>query len=156
MKHCISFFIPLLKPVVVYQTTMIDTLTAYQNILVWISGFSLFFFLFSLAAVPWLIARIPENYFLDLASGKSRIHCHRQHIVTVILKNFAGLLLIFMGGIMLFIPGQGLLTILIGLMLVDFPGKTGMVIFLARKKGIQKAMNWIRDKKGSAPLRFPL
>ncbi len=133
---------------------MIEALSAYENILVWISGFSLFFFFFSLAAVPWLIGRIPENYFLGLASGKKGIHHVRQHILIIILRNLTGLLLCFMGIIMLFIPGQGLLTILLGLMLIDFPGKTDLVIYLVRKKSIQKTMNWIRDKKGISPLKF--
>ena len=134
---------------------MVKALAAYQDILFWISGLSLFFFFFSLAAVPWLAARIPENYFKNLASGGRGIHGDVQSLPIKVLRNLAGIFLIAMGVIMLFIPGQGILTILFGLMLVDFPGKTSAVIYLVRKKGVQKAINWLREKKGVPPLRFP-
>ncbi|MEH0022684.1 MAG: PGPGW domain-containing protein [Desulfobacter sp.] len=139
----------------VYQVVMYDALMEYQGILAWISGFSLFFFLFSLAAVPWLISRIPETYFSDLEALASEGSPSKAGIITRGIKNIAGFLLVLMGIVMLFIPGQGILTILAGLILSDFPGKTAIVMALARKKNIRTGMNWIRKKKGVLPLKFP-
>ena len=41
-------------------------------------------------------------------------------------RNLYGSLLILAGIVMLFLPGQGILTILFGFLLLDFPGKRGL------------------------------
>ncbi|HCY85225.1 MAG TPA: hypothetical protein DHV36_08835 [Desulfobacteraceae bacterium] len=134
---------------------MVEMILTYQTMLMWISGISLAFFLFSLAAVPWMVARIPVSYFRDLAIDEKGNSGAGRHPVIRILKNLTGVCLLVMGIIMLFIPGQGLLTMLVGLLLLDFPGKTAGVIFLVRKKAVQSSLNWVRSKKGAAPLKFP-
>ena len=53
------------------------------------------------------------------------------------------------------IPGQGLLTVLIGLMLVDFPGRRRLERALARRRGLLAAMNRIRARFGHPPLLPP-
>ncbi len=145
-------------PAVVYPGTMVEMILAYKAVLIWISGLSLFFFLFSLAAVPWLVARIPEVYFRDLALDDGAANSRggfRGDLAVKGLKNAVGLILVIVGIVMLFVPGQGLLTILTGMVLLDFPGKKKMVMFLVRHRGIQHGLNWIRRKKGVAPLIFP-
>jgi hypothetical protein len=54
---------------------------------------------------------------------------------------------------MLFLPGQGLLTMLIGLMLIWFPGKYRLEKWLVHQPGILKGINWFRGKRGNLPLR---
>ena len=134
---------------------MLDFFMTYQAILMWISVISLACFLLSLAAVPWMVARIPVTYFSDLAREKGGAERPGWHPVLRVVKNLAGAGLFAMGIIMLFIPGQGLLTMLAGLLLLDFPGKTAGVIFLTRKKKVQSALNWIRQRRGAEPLKFP-
>ncbi len=70
-------------------------------------------------------------------------------------KNIAGVFFLLMGIIMLITPGQGLLTILIGLLLMDFPGKRRFEIWLIRIPSIHRAINWIRKKGDKAPLKLP-
>jgi hypothetical protein len=53
------------------------------------------------------------------------------------------------------IPGQGLLTVLIGLMLLDFPGRRRLEKALARRRSILAAMNRIRARFGHPPLLPP-
>lgn len=151
-------FLSLPYPVVVYPVTIMEIIWAYKTVLIWISGLSLFFFLFSLAAVPWLVARIPESYFRDLAAGgkvKNEGDALPEKILARGLKNTVGLILVLAGIIMLFVPGQGLLAILAGLVLVEFPGKRRLVVFLVGQRSIQNGLNWIRRKKGVPPLAFP-
>ena len=63
---------------------------------------------------------------------------------------------VFLAGVaMLFIPGQGLLTMLLGLALIDFPGKRAMEIKLLRRPKINRAINWVRRKYGREPLQVP-
>ncbi|MCG8619674.1 MAG: hypothetical protein MI802_25915 [Desulfobacterales bacterium] len=132
---------------------MLELILTYQTQLMWISGISLVCFLLSLAAVPWMVARIPVSYFTDLAGNKRAVPS--RHLVIRVLTNLAGACLLMMGVIMLFIPGQGLLTILVGLLLLDFPGKTAGILYLSRQAAVQSALNWMRQKKGVAPLKFP-
>ena len=78
--------------------------------------------------------------------------------VTVLrAQNALGLVLIAVGLVMSVpgVPGQGLLTVLIGLMLVDFPGRRRLERALARRRGLLAAMNRIRARFGHPPLLPP-
>ena len=55
---------------------------------------------------------------------------------------------------MLFIPGQGLLTIAIGLLLVDFPGKYRLERWLISRRPIIRVVNWMRRRAGRTEIRF--
>jgi hypothetical protein len=50
------------------------------------------------------------------------------------------------------VPGQGLLTILIGVMLLDFPGKRRLERWLLRRRGVLAAINKVRARYGRPPL----
>jgi len=111
---------------------------------------SLLTFAGTLVMLPVLLLRIPEDYFLKRnQSGEKR------HWAWHLAKNVAGLIFLLMGFIMLFIPGQGLLTILAGLWLMDIPGKRAMQMKLLRRPSVRNGINHIRRKGGKAPLRLP-
>jgi hypothetical protein len=104
---------------------MFERLQIGEKTIWWIAGASFITFLAFLILVPLLAIRIPSDYF---ARGKF----HRklwadQHLVLrmVLLtgKNLLGCVFIVGGIVMLVLPGQGILTILAGIMLLDFPGK---------------------------------
>jgi hypothetical protein len=50
------------------------------------------------------------------------------------------------------VPGQGLLTILLGIMLLDFPGKRGLEYKLVSKPKVRDAVNKLRRKFGKPDL----
>src|SRR5688500_5885404 len=84
-----------------------------------------FTFVATLVFVPWAIVRLPADYFHYDARHRaltSTLHPVLR-IVLLLGKNILGCILIVMGLAMLVLPGQGLLTILIGTLLLDFPGK---------------------------------
>lgn len=56
---------------------------------------------------------------------------------------------------MLFLPGQGILAMLMGLMLLDFPRKRHAELWLIRKPRIHATVNWIRAKTNHPPLEIP-
>ena len=62
------------------------------------------------------------------------------------IKNSIGLILILCGILMLILPGQGVLTIITGLIFLDYPGKFKFERLLVRNKLILNSMNWIRRK----------
>ena len=115
-------------------------------------------FVGSLVAVPWLIGRMRADYFLThWQVVQARHRRHPALALTVFLaRNALGLLLVAAGLAMLFLPGQGLLTVLIGVCVMDFPGKRGLLQRLVRGPKVQGALNWIRRKRGKEPFVFRL
>lgn len=112
----------------------------------------------SLVLLPFLVVRIPADYFRH--ERREREYVHDRHPVVqqviVILKNALGVVLVLAGLAMLVLPGQGLLTLLIGLMLTDFPGKYRLEKRLIAQPGVLKAVNWLRARAGHAPLEPPI
>ncbi|MCH8023740.1 MAG: hypothetical protein IIB43_03440 [Candidatus Marinimicrobia bacterium] len=79
----------------------------------------------SLVAIPWLIARIPHDYFAGPKAPPlpwAQAHPAWRLLLSG-LKNALGLILVLIGLALLVLPGQGVLTLLVGLMLLEFPGK---------------------------------
>lgn len=118
--------------------------------------FSLVAFVGSLIAVPWLIGRMRVDYFVShRQKAEAR---HRRHPAAAaliwLLRNGFGLCLVVAGIAMLVLPGQGLLTILIGICLMDFAGKRRLIDRLTGKATIQKALNWVRKKQGKDEFVF--
>jgi UPF0716 family protein affecting phage T7 exclusion len=108
---------------------------------VWFIGvFSIVFFIFGLLGSFWLILKLPADHWTKTAQESE------SHLLKKILKNMLGVLLITLGGLMLFLPGQGLLTILLGFGISDLPWKKKVIVWLVGKKSIQKALNGIRRK----------
>lgn len=125
------------------------------NLLLWGSISSAVMFFGSLAVIPWLVSRIPEDYFLHKQPPPSRnLGSHPAILLVVhLVRTAVGLLFLALGIVMLFLPGQGLLTMLIGLMLIWFPGKYRLEKWLVHQPGILKSINWLRGKRGNLPLR---
>jgi hypothetical protein len=114
---------------------------------------SLLTFVFSLILLPILILTIPEDYFVE--KQRHPMHWNKSgyllRMLVLLLKNLLGIILFFMGILMLVLPGQGILTILAGLVLLDFPGKFLLLRWLARKERILNSLNWVRKKGHKAP-----
>ena len=72
------------------------------------------------------------------------------------LKNLAGLCLIVAGILLSLpgIPGQGLLTVFVGILLLDFPGKQKFLRKLVARPKVFATLNRIREKFGKQPLRL--
>ncbi|MBT23379.1 MAG: hypothetical protein CMD62_03840 [Gammaproteobacteria bacterium] len=118
-----------------------------NQIFLYISGLSTIFFLLSLLGLSWLISIIPHDYFVD----KKRVSLIKMKnplmwLPIIIIKNSIGLVLILCGILMLILPGQGVLTIITGLIFLDYPGKFRFERSLVRNKLILNSMNWIRRK----------
>ena len=69
-----------------------------------------------------------------------------------LLKNLFGLLLVIAGMLMLVLPGQGLLTIFVGLIFLDFPGKYRMERKMVSNDSVLRSINWVRARTGKPPL----
>ena len=69
-------------------------------------------------------------------------------------KNVLGIILVAGGVIMLFIPGQGLLTIAMGMLLMDYPGKFRLERRIARNEKVLNGLNWLRTHANALPLQI--
>jgi hypothetical protein len=136
-------------------TQWVKTGSESSFLLIGLSGFSLVTFVMSLVALPVIIAKIPWDYFLETTPRFLQSLPLLPRICLLVVKNMAGGLLIALGIIMLFIPGQGLLTIIVGVAFMNFPGKKKLERLLLKTKKIRRALNWVRNKRGAKEFKFP-
>ncbi len=129
----------------------------HQTFLFWLAILSGLLFLGSILSLPFLATQIPQDYFSDAKRHQAQLkQSHPLIYLTIrLLKNFLGWLLILAGIVMLVLPGQGLLTILMGLVLSDFPGKFALERRLASNARIMGGINWLRERRGRPPLDTP-
>jgi hypothetical protein len=99
------------------------------------------------AAVPWYVRRLSPDHFVRPPAKRS--------LALTILRNVAGAALVALGIVLLFLPGQGVLTILIGLTLLDLPFKHRVLMRLLQVPKIQEGMQRMRASAGQPPLILP-
>ncbi len=105
--------------------------------------------------VRYLLVRLPETYFCD--SHPRDFWRDRHPIlqwVAKIGKNVLGLVIVVLGVVLSLpgVPGPGLLTILIGITLVDFPGKRRLERWLIGRPKVLHWVNALRHRRGKGPL----
>lgn len=105
----------------------------------------------SLALVLRVALALPEDYFESEAPVRARWTIGRLG------RNLAGVVLILVGAALSIpgVPGQGLLTVLAGVLLVDFPGRRRLERMLVGRRGVLLALNRLRARFGRPPLRAP-
>ncbi len=134
----------------------LNFLTDYRYLFTWLAVISSICFFASLLFIPLIICRLPDNYFLHLHKHSTMENTHPfVYIFLRLLRYLFGAILLAAGLLMLFLPGQGLLTMMLGLSLLDFPGKQKAVDTLFNLNSIQKALNWIRTKGSKNSFHFP-
>ncbi|MEN6452412.1 MAG: PGPGW domain-containing protein [Thermoguttaceae bacterium] len=136
---------------------MFAWLQSHEVLLGWLSVASAVMFFGSLIAVPWLVVHLPTDYFLRQRHYADRWKPRHPllRVAFLGLKNVTGVVLILAGVAMLVLPGQGILTILVGMLFVDFPGKFALERRVARQPPVFRALNWIRKKALRPPLEAP-
>ncbi|MDF1629824.1 MAG: hypothetical protein P1U78_08520 [Alcanivoracaceae bacterium] len=107
----------------------------------------------STIAIPWLILRMPAEYFVSRikpAPDRSLLGW-----LIWLARNTVATVLFISGLLMLVLPGQGLLTILIALAVSTFPGKYRLERSIMRRQTVFKAANWIRQRYHRSPIIHP-
>lgn len=111
--------------------------------------FSALTFVVSLVVASWALCRLPVDYLL-LDPG----HAPRTGFLQW-LRNSVGAVLLLLGVAMLVLPGQGLLTMLAGLSLMDFRGKRRLESRLMLRPRVFAAINRFRLRSGQPCLLSP-
>lgn len=132
-----------------------DWFSQNQLLIQWISIGSIISFFGSLIIIPRLIINLPPDFFLKRKKSVSVKQIVVFRVTFFLLKNFLGFLLFLCGILMLFIPGQGLLTMFLGLVLLDFPGKYKLQLYCLKVRPVRRSLNWIRRKYEKEAFIFP-
>jgi Na+/H+ antiporter NhaD/arsenite permease-like protein len=109
-------------------------------------AFSVLAVIASLVLVPRFLASLPPDYL------KAKHDTASKSPLLRVARNLLGAVLVLLGVAMLLLPGQGLLTLLVGLLLVDFPGKHRLVTRLLSRPKVLSVVNKLRAHRNAAPL----
>ena len=114
-------------------------------------------FFANLGIVSLILVKLPADHFSK--KRKTKFWAGPRpwiHALKVIGKNIAGVLLVALGIVLSLpgVPGQGLLTVLLGIMLLDFPGRHRLEQKLLSRPGIVNAINKLRGRFEKPPLQL--
>lgn len=125
------------------------------EMLIWLTALSMVFFVGTLIAIPFILVRLPADYF-DVRVPRTWMEDHHPvlRLFGHVVKNVAGAIFVFAGFLMLFLPGQGILTMLIGISMLDFPGKRKIEATLIGQPTVLSVINGMRQKFNKPPLRL--
>jgi hypothetical protein len=112
-------------------------------------------FSLSIAVVTFILVKIPANYFKqDYPRELWKDRHSAIRITGIVGKNVIGSILVALGILMSLpgVPGQGILTILLGIMLLDFPGKRRLEYRLISRPKVLRTINRVRQRFGKPAL----
>lgn len=120
-------------------------------------GLFLLSLILSFLGIAIVMVKIPRNYFSS--------HYRRDFLPNspwhlrwgaMVLKNILGIILVALGIVLSLpgIPGQGILTILLGLIMLDIPGKRPLEARLIRRPSVLGAINRLRARYKRPPLQI--
>tara|TARA_Y100001970_G_scaffold31070_1_gene38562 strand:+ start:1719 stop:2144 length:426 start_codon:yes stop_codon:yes gene_type:complete len=137
-----------------YLDTLYQFITNYKKFIFWLGSISAVIFVFSLLSIKWLVALIPSDYFIKKEDSKFKKKYPFLWFLSLIIKNIFGYSLIIGGIFMLILPGQGVFTIMIGLMLSNYPGKYAIEKKFIAIPSVLKGINWLRKKSNQPPINI--
>lgn len=104
-------------------------------------------FVATVVAVPVFFVKIPNDYFVRPRKKSS--------LPVAVLRNILGVALIALGVLMLVLPGQGILTILVGVSVLELPIKERVMKKLLSLPKVHHAIDALRRKAGKGSLSLP-
>ena len=141
---------------------MFDLLSDFLSGLTWqkvVVGALIFLasFFINLGIVSFILVKLPADHFSK--NRKTKFWAGPRpaiHAAKVIGKNIGGVLLVALGIVLSLpgVPGQGLLTVLLGIMLLDFPGRHRLEQKLLSKPSIVNTINRLRERFDKPPLQL--
>jgi hypothetical protein len=111
-------------------------------------------FVATTAGTVWFVVRLPADYFVQNGQRRSQDRVSISHWPRFVLRNLLAVALVALGILLMLpgVPGQGLLTVLLGIMLSDFPGKGRLERKIVSYPKVRDALNRLRQRFGKPPL----
>jgi len=135
---------------------LLEWVRIHETAFWWIGILSMATLVGTLIVIPIFVVHIPANYFRRERQNLDSCF-HAKHPITCligfVLKNLLGIIFVLAGFAMLLLPGQGFITILIGVMLLNFPGKFALERRVVQQPAVLRAMNWMRAKANQPALQ---
>lgn len=112
--------------------------------------------------ISYIITKLDKRYFIRRQLSEedgiipphlTSMHSNRTKLLKM-AKMLVGVSFLLIGLVMLVLPGQGLITMLIGFSLLPFPGKNKMEQNILSRKSVRSSLNWIRIKANKDPFIF--
>ncbi len=122
----------------------------HTTLLAWLGIGSLLSLALVAALLPVVVVRLDADHF---ATSRAEL-MERGGIYRGLVrvgKNLLGALFLLAGFLMLFLPGQGVLTMLIGMLLLEFPGKRELERRVVRRPAVLGVLNRLRARAGRPP-----
>jgi hypothetical protein len=127
------------------------------ELLTWLSVASVVMMVATLLLSGVLLLRLPRDFFTQREDLRERFVADKPRWLVYLIvgvKNVIGVVLLLAGILMLILPGQGILTIIASLLLIDFPGKFKLIGKLVENPKVRNGMNALRVKFGKEPFDF--
>ena len=123
----------------------------------WIFGFSLFVSVVGAISIRYVVIQLPADYFMAETAARGTRGSRPLRFLLSLARNVVGLILLLAGLIMSLpgVAGPGLLTVLLGLSIMNFPGKRKLEMKIVGQKTIRKSIDMIRTKADKPPLELP-
>jgi len=128
-------------------------LSMLEAALPWLALVSLASLVLVVIAVPVIVIELPAGYFARPERGRFPWWA-RHPLVRLpfrVVKNALAVALLAIGIALLLLPGQGLLTMAVGVLLLDFPGKYHLERWLICRPRVLHVFNRIRARAGKPP-----
>ncbi len=110
-------------------------------------------FIITLLLPPLALLLLPEDYLCETdEKSDQRQRSLAWKVFLTLFTNLLGGVILLAGIIMLFIPGQGLLTIALGILLTSLPGKKKALSYILTDSILDK-VNTYRTRFGRPPLK---
>ncbi len=129
-------------------------LAAHPVLVVAVGGLSVLLSVAAVGLTPWVIARLPADFFLRLTLPPAPV-LRRPHPARVIGRNVLGGCIVVLGLLLVPLPGPGALVVLLGLALADFPGKRRFLAAVLRRPTVMRSINWLRRRAGREAMLAP-
>lgn len=118
-----------------------------------VSGLSILLLGATVLATPWIVAQLPADYFRveRLVRGPRG----PLRLGLLVVRNTAGAAFMLLGILMMVTPGPGLVCLILGLSLCEFPGKHNLLRRLAGHPSVFATLNWLRRKSDKPAFVHP-
>lgn len=110
-------------------------------------------FVISIICIPLLVARLPRDYFQRAARRGTTTprRVTSGYLFLLVFRNIAGMALLLAGVAMLFLPGQGIITMIIGLVIMQVPFKRKLIYRMTRPLSVRHGLDWLRTRMKREP-----
>ncbi|MCH2533155.1 MAG: hypothetical protein MK008_01790 [Bdellovibrionales bacterium] len=105
-------------------------------------------FVGSIVVSVFIILKLPQNYWLTE-------NYRKPSLMESLLRNIVATVFFWAGVAMLFLPGQGIITIVISFLISHVPYKRRLIRYFISKPKVQKGFDYIRTKFGKPCFTWP-